>query len=61
MAGESNDIKILATQQQTNFELQITQLQIEKQNLANIINLMQNQHEILFRFIFVHQIHYIKY
>jgi phage host-nuclease inhibitor protein Gam len=39
--GESNETRIAALQTQGNLEIQITQLQLEKQNLENLINQMR--------------------
>jgi regulator of replication initiation timing len=39
--GESNEMRLAAIQTQGNLELQIAQLQLEKQNLENLINQMR--------------------
>jgi hypothetical protein len=41
--GESNEMRIPSLQQQGNLELQIAQLQLEKQNLENLLQQMKNQ------------------
>jgi hypothetical protein len=46
--GESNENRSAAMQQQGNFEVQIEQLQLEKQNLENLIQQMRAQQSILF-------------
>jgi hypothetical protein len=41
--GESNEMRIAAMQTQGNLEVQIAQLQIEKQNLENLLQQMRSQ------------------
>jgi hypothetical protein len=41
LAGQHNEFRIISLQQQANLEVQITQLQIEKQNIENLIQQMR--------------------
>jgi hypothetical protein len=41
--GESNEMRIKALQTQCNLELQIAQLQLEKQDVENLLQQMRTQ------------------
>jgi hypothetical protein len=42
--GESNEMRIATIQTQGNLEIQIHQLQLEKQNLENLLQQYRSQH-----------------